>query len=152
MGTQQIDVTVTSPAEAEAVWALLADVTTWSRWGPYDETALEQAGAPDPHGAGSIRRLNLGKYATRERVVVFEPAERLEYEVVSGIPVRDYRGVVTLERVPDGGTAIRWRSSFKAAYPGTGALMRRRLERFIRDLAGQLAVAARAASADAGGS
>ena len=56
----------------------------------------------------------------REEIVVFEPPERMEYTLLSGMPLRDYRAEVTLS--PDGdGTEIDWRSEFDAL-PGVGRL------------------------------
>jgi hypothetical protein len=61
------------------------------------------------------------------------------YEFVSGLPIRDYRAEVTLSPAADGGTAIRWRSSFRAKLPVTGWLVRRRLTQFIAETAEGLA-------------
>jgi hypothetical protein len=79
---------------------------------------------------------------TRERVTVLEPPSRFGYELLSGLPIRDYRAEVTLAPAADGGTDIRWRSTFAALIPGTGWMMRRRLGRFIAETAQGLARAA----------
>jgi hypothetical protein len=60
-----------------------------------------------------------------------------------GMPIRDYRADVDLQP-SQGGTTIRWRSSFRPKVPGTGWFYRLVLRRFIRDTAGR--VAAHAAS------
>jgi hypothetical protein len=39
------------------------------------------------------------------------------YELLSGLPIRDYRAGVTLAPAAEGGTAIRWRSSFRPGFP-----------------------------------
>jgi uncharacterized protein YndB with AHSA1/START domain len=122
---QEVEVNARSSASPEQVWALLADARTWHRWAPFDDSTVE-----DGEGLGELRRFQSGRRTTRERVTGFEPPRRLEYELVSGLPIRDYRAEVTL--TPDGeGTAIRWHSRFRAVVPGTGWLIRRPLARFI---------------------
>jgi len=115
------------------VWALLADARSWPQWTPFDEATVEEG-----QGLGELRRFRTGRRTTRERVSGFEPPQRLTYELVSGIPIRDYRAEVTL--TPDGaGTAIRWHSHFRAKIPGTGGIARRQLQRFIEQTAEGLA-------------
>jgi uncharacterized protein YndB with AHSA1/START domain len=136
---QEIDVNSRSSAPPERVWALLADARSWPRWAPFDEAAVEEG-----EGLGELRRFQTGRRTTRERVIGFDPPRRFQYELVSGIPIRDYRAEVTL--TPDGdGTAIRWHSHFRAKIPGTGGLVRRQLERFIERTAQGLAREAEAA-------
>jgi hypothetical protein len=60
----------------------------------------------------------------------------------SGLPLRGYRGEVTLTEAEGGGTDVRWRSEFEPKVPGTGGLYRRILSSFIADTAKRLAAAA----------
>jgi hypothetical protein len=128
-----------STGPPERVWALLADVRTWAEWADFDEATAE-SGA----GLGEIRAFRRGRTRTRERVTVFEPPHRFGYEFLSGLPIRDYHGDVTLT-ASDGGTKIRWHSTFNARVPGTGWLVRGRLQRFVADTAERLARAAESA-------
>ena len=142
---QKIDVSARSSASPERVWALLADVRSWHRWAPFDDSTVE-----DGEGLGELRRFRTGRRTTRERVTGFDPPRRLEYELVSGLPIRDYRAEVTL--MPDGdGTAIRWHSRFRPMLPGTGPLVRRALGRFIERAAEGLAREAESGATPAGG-
>jgi uncharacterized protein YndB with AHSA1/START domain len=132
----ELDAQATSSATPEQVWALLADVRTWPRWADFDEAEVESGS-----GLGETRSFRRGRYRTRERVTVFERPHRFGYDFLSGLPIRDYHADVTLtER--DGGTDIRWHSTFRARVPGTGRLIRRSLQGFVADTSERLARAA----------
>jgi uncharacterized protein YndB with AHSA1/START domain len=144
---QTIHATARSTAPPEKVWALLAEVETWPGWAAFNAAELEQHGSPESEGVGAVRRFQRGRWTTRERVTVFEPPRRLAYELLSGIPIRDYRAEVTLE--PDnGGTRITWRSSFRGKFPIPAGLVRRGLQSFIAATADGLARAAEGRSDD----
>ena len=130
----EIDVEASSSAAPERVWALLADAGSWPTWAPFDEAQVESG-----QGVGEIRRFRSGRVTSRERVVALEPPRRFAYEFLSGLPIRDYQAEVTLAPTAEAGTAIRWRSSFRAKIPGTGWVLRRNLTKFIAKTAEGLA-------------
>ena len=67
----------------------------------------------------------------------------MTYALIGGnLPVRDYRGEVTLEPAPGGGTTITWRSTYRPKIPGTGGVVARRLEPFLLDTARRVGEAA----------
>jgi hypothetical protein len=142
MGEQVIEGRARSAAPPEAVYALLADVTTWSRWGIWTVAEVER---PDPSGGGGVGAVRLLRSRSfgrtidsRERVVELEPGQAYGYALLSGLPLRGYRSRVEL--TPDGaGTAIRWSSRFERATPGLTWLYRRVLSRVIGDAATRLA-------------
>jgi len=142
----RIEVTARSTAPAERVWALLADARGWPAWSPFESASLEREGAPQPDGVGAIRRFTYGKTVTRECVEAFEPPHWLAYHLLSGLPVREYRADVTLRAAPDGGTEITWQSRYEPLVPGTGWLVKRRLEPFIAEVAERLARRAESSS------
>ena len=124
MPAHQIHVTGASAAPPSAVFALIADVDTWSQWGTWVSSGLE---SPDPQGGGgvgAVRRLTsktLGStVVSRERVLELVPDRRLVYTLLSGLPLEGYVGRVELEPDGQGGTRLVWASSFDARYPGTG--------------------------------
>jgi hypothetical protein len=141
VGKYVIDATARSRAPREAVWELLADARSWSEWGAWQTSELEREGSPPPGGVGAIKRMIRRPVTTREEVTVFEPPSALGYTLLSGLPLRDYQGRVTLTDSPEG-TEIRWRTEFDAKIPGTGGLLRRQLGGFIADTAQCLARAA----------
>ena len=146
--TKVIHVERASKGSPDQVFALLADVTQWTAWGPFDRAELEQpAPGDDPNGLGSVRRLQAtGAPASHERVIAYEPGRRFGYELLAGLPLRDYQANVTLEPLPDG-TRITWHSEFRPKVPGTGWFYRSVLQAFIARATGGLAKAAEAAAA-----
>jgi Polyketide cyclase / dehydrase and lipid transport len=66
------------------------------------------------------------------------PWQKVELEREGSPPLRNYEASVTLTDA-DGGTAIHWRSQFDPRIPGTGALFRSMLGRFIADVTERLA-------------
>ena len=143
MAQQVIERTATTAADAAAVYALLADGSTWPEWSPLGSFELVEPGDGTPEGLGAVRLFTTGRIESRERVVERRPGEVFAYELEAGLPLRHYRAVVTLTPT-EGGTSIRWRSTFRAKVPGTGWLYRRQLGSFIGRAVEGLAAAARA--------
>jgi hypothetical protein len=141
VGSEVIDERTRAQAPREVVWEILADGGTWSSWGPWTSSELEREGSPTPGGAGSVKRLVRGRMNIREEVTEFEPPSRYGYRLLSGLPVSNYNARVSLSDAGDG-TEIRWRSEFDGKFPGTGGLMRRLLQRAVRDVSGRLAAEA----------
>lgn len=136
MGIQEIDVSGTSAAPPAAVWRLLSDSSTWPSWTPIDEHRPERPAGPD--GAGEIRSFRNGRVTVREEIVEFRPSRRLSYTLLEGLALRDYRADIDLTARTDGGTDVRWHTTFKPKVPGSGALYRRALrkatEQFVAGL------------------
>lgn len=145
MSRHHVATTAVAAAPIEVVWARVADISTWSQWGKWDETTRVRDGEPEPDGVGAWRRFRRGRRVHTEEVVAFEPPHRLAYEVLEGLPVRDYHAEVTLEPV-GGGTRIRWVADFDGANPIGGWATRQVLARFFPATARALA---RTAEADA---
>ena len=119
----------------EAVWALLADASTWAQWGAWSRVEVEGGG---PQELGAVRVLRRMPYRLRERITRWEPGERMAYELLDGMRVTNYRAEVTIERVPEGGAVVRWRSSYDEAGPFTRLVLRTA----VRDACKRLAKAA----------
>lgn len=145
MALQEIDVRTTTSAEPAAVWALLADSTTWPAWTPIERAEILSPGKAD--GVGEVRTFKTGRVTVREEIVERTRERRLTYVLLAGLAVREYRAEIDLTPQEAGrGTAIRWHTTFRAKVPGTGWLYRRALERatrtFVDGLAGRAARAA----------
>jgi uncharacterized protein YndB with AHSA1/START domain len=134
----EIEHTAHSPKPRSEVWAKLAAVDSWDEWGPWVQTITEG----DVRKLVSERKRLTGKpYVMTERVTKLEPEERVEYDLLSGLPIKNYHSTVTLSDAPDGGTAIRWASTFKSPWPGFGWMWRGAMLKVITDVSERLAKA-----------
>jgi uncharacterized protein YndB with AHSA1/START domain len=126
-------------AAPAVVWKLVANADSYSQWGPWSASGYENLGTQAPDGAGVIRWMRHGRTTTVEKVLASEPARRLVYTVVRGIPVRNYRAEVTL--TPEGeGTHIRWAANWDRTLPGR--IVHSRLRAIYPDVVGRLIAAA----------
>jgi uncharacterized protein YndB with AHSA1/START domain len=134
---QTIEVSQTVPAPPDRVFALYTDHVGWERWAGVKEVVLRQQGDPAPNGLGAIRVIRAGGMAIEEEITGFDAPRRLDYRLVAGAPVRDHQGSVRFE--PDGaGTRVTWNVRFRPLVPGTGWLLRRVLDRSLRDVLDRL--------------
>ena len=97
MAQQVIDVTVTTGADPVSVYALLADGSTWPEWSPLGSFELIAPGDGMPEGLGAVRLFTTGRHKSRERVVTCQPGKVFAYELEAGLPLREYRAVVSLK-------------------------------------------------------
>ncbi|WP_138759619.1 SRPBCC family protein [Modestobacter altitudinis] len=143
MRMREFEVNGTTAASPTAVWRLLGDSATWPDWTPIDTHRQERAGGAD--GSGEVRVFRNGRYTLREEVIESRPLRRLSYTLLSGLAVRDYRADVDLSERADGGTDVRWHTTFVPKVPGTGrfyvSALRRATEQFVAGLTDSAALA-----------
>ncbi len=134
------DVRVRTSAPREAVFALIADATSWPNWAlpVIRQGSWLREGDPAPGGVGAIRRLGMTWYGAREEILEYDPPHYLAYTILSRMPFRDYRAIVSVDR--DGtGSRITWAGAFEPRIPGTGRLLSWLLRRLMGAMAGGLA-------------
>jgi hypothetical protein len=131
VGIQEFEVRGHSTAQPAAVYALLRDGSTWPIWSSIEKFRLEKPSSPEPESVGAIRNFGTGRYRLREEVVELVADKRFSYAMLSGLPLRDYRADIDLTPA-DGGTDIRWHTSFKSKVPGMGGLYRRALHKITK--------------------
>ena len=123
MGQLHVEAEQTAQAAAAIVWALVSDVMTYPRWGPWSAAGYRRPGDASPGGPGAVywlrssRRYGLRHPVSVEKILDVEEGRRLAYTVIGGIPVRHYRAEVTLAPAP-GGTRIRWAASWDRTLAG----------------------------------
>src|SRR5580704_17902936 len=101
-------------ASREAVWALVSDATRYPQWGPWSAAGYRGAAEHVPGAVYWLRSASraYGRYVTTvERVEEIDQGRRIVYTVTGGMPVRGYRGEITLTAVP-GGTRVSWAASW----------------------------------------
>jgi len=141
----------TIAAPPSQVWALVSDARRYPEWGPWRSGAYQQAGRESERGPGAVQVLISARrvYGRRgksvERIVVAEPEQRLVYEVIGGLPVRHYRGEVTLTPA-GGGTRVHWSADWDNTM--AGRLVHRTLRVFYPEMLAGLAAAAEREPAD----
>jgi uncharacterized protein YndB with AHSA1/START domain len=132
-------------ATPEAVWALVSDARRYPEWGPWREGRYQRAGNESETGQGAVqvlisaRRVYGRRGVSVERIAVAEPPRQLVYEVIGGLPVRNYRGQVVLTPVP-GGTHVHWQGDWDDTLGGR--IVRRTLREFYPEMLAGLAAAA----------
>ena len=143
MSVQTISATAHTSAPTELVWEVIADATRYPEWSKLDSAEYERTGDPAPHGTGAIRVFGSGRYTLREEVTAYAENRHLDYILLDGMPVRNYRARISLDEDAPGETAIHWRAEFESKLPGLGGLIARRLERSLTDLVKDAATEAR---------
>jgi uncharacterized protein YndB with AHSA1/START domain len=142
-------VTTAAPA---AVWALISDARQYPAWGPWSAAGYRGEAGHVPGAVYWLRsgRRAYGRYVTTvERVEEIDEGRRLVYAVLGGLPVRGYRGEVTLTAGPEG-TRISWTASWDNTL--LGRLVWRGLREFYPQMMAGLTSAAEASQvAEAGG-
>ena len=139
MSAIKVAAMATSRADPAKVYGLLKNPITWPLWSTFKSGELKQPGRDDRLGVGAVRVFRTPTTCATEEVVELIPDRRLSYVLLSGMPFRNYRADVDLAPLPDGGTSIRWQSSFHAKYPGTGWFWRMVMQRVLRNTAEKLA-------------
>ena len=128
---KQIDERAWSAADPDTVYELLANGSTWPVWSPLDSFELRDEGEGAPEGLNAVRVFRTGRTTSIERLVELRPGKRLSYVLLEGLPLNNYRADIDLEPL-DGGTSIRWHSTFDPKRAGTGWIYRFVLGKFIR--------------------
>jgi uncharacterized protein YndB with AHSA1/START domain len=145
MNRLEISAERNAQAMPEVVWALVSDATRYPEWGPWRAAEYRQPGDVSPRGPGAVQWLQssrryLGRYPVSiEKILEVEEGRFLVYTVIGGIPVRNYRGQVTLTPT-DSGTHIRWAASADATT--RGRLVWRGLRTLYPEIVHALATAA----------
>jgi uncharacterized protein YndB with AHSA1/START domain len=125
-------------APPEVVFEVLTDHRRYNEITPLRRAVLEREGNPAPNGVGAIRVLSAVGPPLREEVLVYEPAKRFSYKLLSGLPVRDHVGTVELSPA-GGGTKIAYAVRTTPTVPVAGFAVVAAVKQGIRQLLGGVA-------------
>ncbi len=89
-------------APPEVVFDVLTDHRGYAEITALRKSVLEREGVPAPNGVGAIRAVSAIGPPLREEVIAYERPARFSYKVLSGAPIRDHLGTVSLEPNGDG--------------------------------------------------
>ncbi len=117
MPTFTLEKTIAAPPAT--VFDILADHRGYSAISPIRSSTLEREGETAPNGVGAIRVLKTVGPPLREEIVEFVPGERLVYRLLSGAPLRNHVGTITLAEHA-GGTSASYRIDTTPAIPVVG--------------------------------
>jgi uncharacterized protein YndB with AHSA1/START domain len=120
-------------APPEVVFDVLTDHRRYAEITRLRKSELEREGEPAPNGVGAIRVLSAVGPPIREEVVVYERPSRFSYKVLSGLPLRDHVGTVSLEP-SDGGTKVTYALKAIPTVPFAGKVVMLGLERAVTEL------------------
>ena len=120
-------------APPEVVFDVLTDHRRYAEITRLRKSTLEREGDPAPNGVGAIRVLAAVGPPIREEVVVYEQPSRFSYKVLSGLPLRDHLGTVSLEP-SDGGTKVTYALKAIPTVPFAGKVVMVGLKRAVTEL------------------
>ena len=109
-------------APPEVVFDVLTDHRRYAEMTPLRKSVLEREGEPAPNGVGSIRVLSAVGPPLREETIVYERPSRFSYKLLSGLPVRDHVGTVSLEQSA-AGTRVTYAVRTNATVPFGGGVV-----------------------------
>ena len=90
----------TTSAPPQACFDVITDHRAYPDFSSVRKVELEREGEPPPNGLGAVRVMTAVGPKIREEVVAYEPPSKFAYTVLSGLPVRDHVGTVTI--APEG--------------------------------------------------
>jgi len=120
-------------APPEVVFDVLTDHRRYAEITRLRKSTLEREGDPAPDGVGAVRVLAAVGPPIREEVVVYERPSRFSYKVLSGLPLRDHLGTVSLEP-SDAGTKVTYALKAIPTIPFAGKVVMIGLERAVTEL------------------
>jgi uncharacterized protein YndB with AHSA1/START domain len=134
------DIRTHCKAPQEKVFGLVADAATWADWaGPTIRASWwEREGDPPPGGVGAIRRLGSKQFSTREEITEYDAPHYLAYTILTRMPIRDYRAIVSIDKEGDG-CRITWAATCEGRFPGAARATMFVLSRVVRGFVMRLA-------------
>jgi len=99
-------------ASPERVWSVIGDFSGSPMIGVNQKIVKHG----DKNGIGTVRTITMGKSTFTERIEAIEIGKSLEYSILSGAPVKWYKGkgIIISSKRP---TIIEWHGEFEAKFP-----------------------------------
>jgi uncharacterized protein YndB with AHSA1/START domain len=132
-----IDLTFHVDAPREVVFDVMTDHAAYSDWGPVHKAKLEKEGDPAPNGRGAVRMLKavpLGP-KIREEIIGYDAPATMSYKLLSGLPLKDHIGTITLIAANEGGTELRYHVETRPSLPVAKFVLMAIIRKAVKDLA-----------------
>ncbi len=131
MVSTTVDTIIRAPREQ--VYKLFVERDALSGRLPVDIT-LVKPGEPVPSGVGAVYLIGKFGRGIKEQTTEVVPNERMEYKVVSGLPVRNHVGTITFTDAPEG-TLVSYRMVSEPSLPAPAfavqAVLRTLINQFL---------------------
>lgn len=127
-------------ADCATVYAIAADSPGYPQWGSIGSFEEIRQGEDSRYGKGSERIFRTAGMTIREEVMAAEPDRYVAYRLISGLPLTDYLGEITITR-EGARTRVEWYSTF---FPpkGFGWFWRAFMQRILSTMSAALVVEA----------
>lgn len=130
----EFTLTQTTTAPIEKVFDALTDHRGLVNYVPLlRRSTLDREGTPAPNGVGAVRRLEAVGPAIVEEIISYQRPTGYAYKLISGAPVHDHVGTVSL-REEGTGTEASWHLRSTPKIPGLNWLLTPVLKKVIGDL------------------
>jgi hypothetical protein len=126
-------ITKTSRAGIEALFDTFTDHRGISEYTPIRKATLDREGTPAPNGLGAVRRLSLVGPPMVEEIIEWDAPNGFAYRMLSGLPVKDHVGRVSL-REANGGTEVTYTVTSNPTIPGGSVVLAPILKKAIGDM------------------
>ena len=132
-----IDLTIHVAAPREVVFDVMTDHASYSKFTSLWRSQIEKEGTPAPGGIGTIRALRAAPFAPviREEIIGYDRPATMSYRLLSGLPLKDHVGTITLIDSGTGGTDLRYHVDTSPKVPVAKFIPMAIIRRAIKDLA-----------------
>lgn len=114
MGSAQVNYTLDISAPIARVFTHIADHEGMANWPGVSACHLQKPGTPR-NGLGAVRAIRARGLTLLEKVVHFQPPQRLDYTIIKGLPI-SHLGSVRLAST-DQGTRLTWSVHMSSRIP-----------------------------------
>lgn len=123
-------------APREVVFEVMTDHAGYSEFTPLWRTKVEKEGEREPNGVGAVRAFKSLPVAptVREEIIAYDAPATMSYRLLSGLPLKDHVGTITLIEAADGTTELRYHVESDPAIPVAKFLPLALIRKAIRDL------------------
>lgn len=134
MARSTVEIVIAAPRDA--VYAFFAHRDGINPYMPGGvQFTLTKPGSPTPEGVGAQYTVGRGKIGFVEETRVLVPGEKVEYEIVKGMPVKRHIGTILLADA-DGGTKVTYTMESVPSLPLPDKIVERALRTLIDQMLG----------------